>query len=1036
MNEYNKVRLLLERSRINEAKGQIEKYRADQDINLHTLMQAKLLLSENKSIEAEALINSINLREVKDVKQRTELSLIKDFLKVDLKILTQKNTKEAIRDLLDLQSQYKENEFIKEKLASLQKPSAGTSRSDEERIRFTQLYRESAAREECTKWFVISTEWFLKWKVHVGFKETASCRDLPFNSLWSDIRCDNPGIIDNSMIIDLSSKDDFAPDEKSPGFYVLKPGLAENTDFVLVPEPAFDLLHRRYSSKQSIIRNTISTTESVKVEVYLKKLSLGFIYKENFQVKTHYISRNCIIQDIIVLLLKEINIKIPKNFEDVKVWKIDTAAVPIKQILAAIKSKRNPIYLENSKILEETLIIEEAEISDDNILLLDHKFSKDFLISPDKSHSLFSKSCVSCTNPCESTFLCKLCSKPFCSKPCLSSHSSVHSKPHARKSIFNLFSCFCVKNDPDDEKIISLSKTLPPAYSQSSTSSTSPSSSLNSSLKGLQNLGNTCFMNSAIQCLVHSEDIRRFFISGDYLKKINKQNPLGTKGKLAMAYGDLLNSMCSASEKSVAPWGLKKTIAVVASQFEGYQQHDSHEFLSYLINGLHEDLNEVTKKPYYDSDIRFSNDREVAEESWRRHESRNRSIIAELMYGQYKSTLHCPKCSKYSYAFDPFNCLSLPIPHIQQKTFEVSYLPYETNREALLVNCAIDSQSFVLDLKKQVAEAVSGEFSELLVFEVKPSSILSQVSDTDIVNLQRPANYYVYQVPRRADSYLFLCIVLDNYGRETCPRILEFDIGADASEILDCIYEKFIELFAKSEVNLSRSSVQEVYRVMAYSTRAIVCFNCGESNCRKCEVLKDNKKLSGYLAKADLPMLKIVFGQGIKQKVDLTRLTGFKKCKGPGHSSKGKQISLDDCFRTFSLPEVLDKSNLWYCPYCKAHVQASKQLEIYRVPKILIIHLKRFRSIGFHREKLNLPIRFPREDLDISRFVMGENPEKYDLYAVSNHFGSLSGGHYTATVHNGGRWYDCDDSHITETKDVSETSAYVLFYRAKNSANT
>ena len=872
----------------------------------------------------------------------------------------------------------------------------------------------------------------------MGFKESTSCRDLPFNSLWGEIRCDNPGLIDNSMIIDSSSKDDFARDERSPSFYLLKPGLAENTDFVLVPEEAFDLLNRKYNSKQRVIRYTINTQDSVKVEVYLKKINLAFVYKENFLVKTHYISRNCKIQDIIVLLLKEINIKVPKTFEEVKIWKIDTDAVPVQLIVAAIKSKKHGIYLKNSKVLEENLIIEESEISEQNILFLDHKFYQGFFISPDKSDSLYSKSCTSCKKPCESTLLCKICSKPFCSKPCLTSHSTLHKKKlFSRKSVFNIFSCFCQsadKSDSEEEKIIYLAKSPNPSYSHHSTTSTSPTSSLNSSLKGLQNLGNTCFMNSAIQCLVHSEDIRRFFISGDYIKKINKQNPLGTKGKLAIAYGELLSSMCSASEKSVAPWGLKKTITVVASQFQGYQQHDSHEFLSYLINGLHEDLNEITKKPYYETDIKFSNDKEVAEESWRRHVSRNKSFIAEMMYGQYKSTLNCPKCLKYSYAFDPFNCLSLPIPHLQKKNIEVSYVPYDLHNDGLLISCVIDSQSLVMDLKKQVSEAISSDFSEFVVFEVRPA--LCQASDTSSVSLQRPGNYYMYQVPRRSDKYLFLCIVLDNYAREPCPRILEFDSGAEVPDILDSIYEKFKELFAGTEVNLSKNNVEEVYKVMTYSTRAIECFNCGESNCRKCEILPNNTKLCRYLAKADPPMLKISFTQGIKRKADLTRLNGFKKVKSTGNSGKGKQISLEDCFRTFSVPEVLDTHNLWYCPHCKDHVQASKQLEIYRVPKILIIHLKRFRTIGFHREKLNAPIRFPKDNLDIREFVIGENPELYELYAVSNHFGLLSGGHYTATVQNGGKWYDCDDSHITETKDVSETSAYVLFYRARNLDNT
>ena len=163
----------------------------------------------------------------------------------------------------------------------------------------------------------------------------------------------------------------------------------------------------------------------------------------------------------------------------------------------------------------------------------------------------------------------------------------------------------------------------------------------------------------------------------------------------------------------------------------------------------------------------------------------------------------------------------------------------------------------------------------------------------------------------------------------------------------------------------------------------------------------------------------------------MRKLTNFER-KNDLNQMKGNSISIHSCFQASNIPETLDKHNLWYCSFCKTHVQATKLMEIYKVPKILIIQLKRFKTLGFHKEKINAPIEFPRENFDISQYVIGHKPELYDLYAVSNHFGTLSGGHYTATVLSGGKWYECDDSHVSEAKDISETSAYVLFYRSKN----
>ena len=81
-----------------------------------------------------------------------------------------------------------------------------------------------------------------------------------------------------------------------------------------------------------------------------------------------------------------------------------------------------------------------------------------------------------------------------------------------------------------------------------------------------------------------------------------------------------------------------------------------------------------------------------------------------------------------------------------------------------------------------------------------------------------------------------------------------------------------------------------------------------------------------------------------------------------------------------------------------------------------MVHLKRFQYDGWLREKIETLVDFPLQGLDLSRYVLdqsevAEHPPIYDLYAVSNHSGGLSGGHYTAYGLNDplGRWYHFDD---------------------------
>merc|ERR1711862_922564 len=105
------------------------------------------------------------------------------------------------------------------------------------------------------------------------------------------------------------------------------------------------------------------------------------------------------------------------------------------------------------------------------------------------------------------------------------------------------------------------------------------------------------------------------------------------------------------------------------------------------------------------------------------------------------------------------------------------------------------------------------------------------------------------------------------------------------------------------------------------------------------------------------------------------------------------------------------------------------------------IHLKRF-SYGnrYRREKLDTVVKFPLTGLDLTEHLLCKDMESepiYDLVAVSNHFGALGGGHYTAYAKNvnDDKWYKYDDSNVSQTTDTSKicsSAAYVLFYQRRD----
>ncbi|CAA3029771.1 ubiquitin carboxyl-terminal hydrolase 5 [Olea europaea subsp. europaea] len=581
-------------------------------------------------------------------------------------------------------------------------------------------------------------------------------------------------------------------------------------------------------------------------------------------------------------------------------------------------------------------------------------------------------------------------------------------------------------------------------------------------LTGLLNLGNTCFMNSAIQCLVHTPEFARYF-RDDYHQEINRQNPLGMVGELALAFGELLRKLWAPGRTPVAPRSFKAKLARFAPQFSGCSQHDSQELLAFLLDGLHEDLNRVKHKPYIKSrDADGRPDEEVADEYWANHIARNDSIIVDVCQGQYKSTLVCPACNKVSVTFDPFMYLSLPLQSTITRSMTVTVFTCDGSALPAACTVSVSKQGRCRDLIQALSNACSLQLNEkLLLAEIRGHLIYRFLEDPliSLSSIKDDDHLAAYKIPKILKKTKFLQLIHRRgeqgagnsqgtmgwkpYGTPlvspiSCDEtITRGDIQLMVNKMLSPMLRKNSTEYpdganARQSYSGSLKSVtfHKLPLQLVDENNACIDLTVGED-----KVVKLSSSSMSILVFAD-------WSQKLLGSYDTSHLETLPEVCKYGHVNKkarSEPLSLYTCLEAFLREEPLVPEDMWYCPQCKERRQASKKLDLWRLPEVLVIHLKRFSYSRSIKHKLDTFVNFPIHDFDVTSYIANKNTphQIYELYALTNHYGGMGSGHYTAHIKllNENRWYNFDDSHISviNEDDVKSAAAYVLFYRRVHS---
>ncbi|EGR30106.1 ubiquitin carboxyl-terminal hydrolase family protein, putative [Ichthyophthirius multifiliis] len=546
-------------------------------------------------------------------------------------------------------------------------------------------------------------------------------------------------------------------------------------------------------------------------------------------------------------------------------------------------------------------------------------------------------------------------------------------------------------------------------------------------------------------------------ISNEYLNDLNPENKLGTGGYLSVAYSNLMKEMWQGNQSSISPHILKKVIGKLAPQFMGYNQQDSQELLSYILDGLHEDLNRIKEKPLIENieyDGGSNNDQLISQKFNENYKKRNDSIIADLILGQFKSTLECPTCGKISITFDPYMTLSLPIPQENYRQIQFFIIYKDSRVTPTQLSLKLDSNTTILQLKQILYQytkinAENLEFCNLKDFYItqifennETIKVIEQYGNQNIFYLQQ------FQIPKilvmndqfiqkRYFNTITIYIIIQNNQSEPIPILLRKRQKTEQINLQDDDTNTIIqEIIQNSKYNA------DLFNFKNQDGREIPFENC------------ENKSISQYIDKGKegkecLNIRMLLQKNSEKQLYKFNRYKDEKDTKILENSNLlDKKITIQKCLQEFTKKEILESGNEWYCNKCKEHKKASKIMQIYSVPKILIIHLKRFKSgkmrnfgkYFFESEgkKIDDFVNFEIQNLDLSDFVISKFNQQnyiYDLFAVSQHYGGTSGGHYTAAGFNfeNKKWFQFNDSQVDsiQPQQVVNKNAYLLFYRRR-----
>ncbi|CAH1115954.1 unnamed protein product [Phaedon cochleariae] len=619
---------------------------------------------------------------------------------------------------------------------------------------------------------------------------------------------------------------------------------------------------------------------------------------------------------------------------------------------------------------------------------------------------------------------------------------------------------------------------------------------------GLKNHGNTCFINAVVQCISHTDILAEYFVLDRYKIDLSKRNKLnskkfGTKGEVTEQLALLLKSLWACQYSPELSASFKQVVERHGTQYKGNQQHDALEFLQWLLDKVHEDLNTASKKKFKSIKTSGRPDEVIAAETLENYKRCNNSFIQGIFQAQYRSSLSCSRCRTQSNTFDPFQCISVQLPQFQKLSVYITVLYTSQQPRQVQIGLTVPSGTTISELRDILESDTSIRRSDMLLTEIGESGFMRTFADGQSVSvISEIDSVYCIEVAQLKDAeedatsaYVLLCWINTLVGEGGCNR---FGSPYTMQVPRETSYEDLQKLLLKEMAAILHDDILTASQPLGVFKIRISDPACDDNEppCHLDPQLEHplfteavDQALALCGEDGGPPHVKLVLEWGAAEKA---ALIADDKDTVEEHASVkmlraqamhgGAPLTLEECLREYTEAETL--TDAWRCPHCQQYQPVVKTLDVWSLPDILIVHLKRFRQQGFRggsSTKLTTMVDFPVEGFDMSphlaskraaalahrrdaasetdgvalnggwspwkrsRKTSTSSDHKYDLYAVCYHHGTdLETGHYTAACRNpyDHRWYLYDDAKVSDlagaVNDVDaalvNNGAYILFY--------